>query len=65
MNIFPLPTGRTYKIKQIVGCTATNVVHTISCMQSKLQYVGSTRTQFKVRFRNHKPSMVTEKKAVK
>ena len=35
----------------------------ISCMKCKLQYVGSTCTEFKVRFRNHESSMVTNKKS--
>ena len=32
------------------------------CKKCTIQYVGSTSTPFKVRFRNHKSSMLTNKK---
>ena len=38
------------------------VVYLASCNKCNLQYVGSTSTEFKVRFRNHKSSMLTNKK---
>ena len=55
-------TGRVYKIKQKLSCSSKNVVYLASCNKCKLQYVGSTTTEFKVRFRNHKSSMLTNKK---
>ena len=55
-------TGRTYKINQNLSCSSKNVVYLASCMKCNLQYVGSTSTEFKVRFRNHKSSMRTNKK---
>ena len=39
-----------------------NIIYLISCEKCKMQYIGSTSTQFKVRFRNHKSSMITKKK---
>ena len=56
-----LATGKRYKIKQTLNCTSNNVVYLITCEKCNLQYVGSTSTQFKVRFRNHKSSMITKK----
>ena len=55
-------TGRTYFMKFDFQCTSSNVVYLISCKKCHLQYVGSTRTEFKVRFRNHKSAMRTNKK---
>ena len=55
-------TGRTYKIDQKLSCSSKNVVYLASCKKCHLQYVGSTSTEFKVRFRNHKSSMLTNKK---
>ena len=47
-------TGRQYPI-QIVIYLAT-------CAKCNLQYVGSTSTEFKVRFRNHKSNMLKNKR---
>ena len=55
-------TGRTYKINQRLTCSSRYVVYLASCNKCKLQYVGSTSTEFKVRFRNHKSSMLNNKK---
>jgi len=55
-------TGRTYKINQNLSCSSKNVVYLASCIKCNLQYVGSTSTAFKVRFRNHKSAMLTNKK---
>ena len=55
-------TGRKYKIKQSMDCSSTNVIYLVTCTKCNLQYVGSTTTQFKIRFRNHKSSMKTNKK---
>ena len=60
-----LAMGRFYKIKQALYCTSTNVVYLASCRKCKLQYVGSTSNQFKVRFRNHKSVMNTGKNTCK
>ena len=54
-------TGRTYKINQNLSCSSKNVV-LASYIKCNLQYVGSTSTDFKVRFRNHKSAMLTNKK---
>ena len=44
------------------NCDSKNVIYLASCNKFRMQYVGSTATQFKVRFRNHKSSTVTNKK---
>ena len=55
-------TGRTYKINQNLSCSSKNVVYLASCNKCNLQYVGSTSTEFKIRIRNHKSSMLTNQK---
>ena len=55
-------TGRTYKINQNLSCSSKNVVYLALCNKCNLQYVGSTSIAFKVRFRNHESSMLTNKK---
>ena len=54
-------TRKIYHIKQNLNCSSSNVIYLASCNKCKLQYVGSTSTQFKVRFRNHKSAMLTNK----
>ena len=55
-------TGKTYFVRQELSCNSSNVIYLIHCKKCNLQYVGSTTTEFKVRFRNHKSSMKTNKK---
>ena len=55
-------TNKYYTIKQKLDCKSKNVIYLASCNKCKLQYVGSTRNEFKVRFRNHKSAMLTNKK---
>ena len=55
-------TKREYYINQRVSCESDNVIYLATCNKCNLQYVGSTSTQFKVRFRNHKSAMLTNKK---
>ena len=55
--------GRSYKIKQTLGCTSARVIYLVSCNKCNLQYVGSTSNPFKVRFRNHKSDMLRNKKS--
>ena len=43
-------TGKTYLIRS----SSKNVGHLASCWICHLQYVGSTRTEFKIKFQNHK-----------
>ena len=61
-NFKSFSTGRTYRINQNLSCSSKNVVYLASCNKCNLQYVGSTSTEFKVRFRNHKSSMLTNQK---
>ena len=55
-------TGKTVFTQQRLSCNSTNVVYLVHSIKCNLQYVGSTTTEFKVRFRNHKSSMKTNKK---
>ena len=55
-------TGKSYAIRPKLTCDSKNVIYLISCKKCRLQYIGSTTTEFKVRFRNHKSSMITNKK---
>ena len=46
-----------------MDCSSTNVIYLATCTKCSLQYVGSTTTSFKIRFRNHKLFRKTKKKA--
>ena len=50
-------------IRSNLTCDSKNVIYLVSCKKCQLQYIGSTTTEFKVRFRNHKSSMITNKKS--
>ena len=39
-----------------------NVIYPDTCNECKVQYVGSTSNEFKIRFSNHKSAMSTLKK---
>ena len=54
--------SRKYFIKSDFQCTSSNVVYLVSCKSCHLQCVRSTKTEFKVRFRNRKSAMRTYKK---
>ena len=54
-------TGCFYSIRQELNCRSKNVIHLVTCKTCKVQYVGSTSNEFKVRFRNHKSDMLTNK----
>ena len=55
-------TDKIYQVRQRLSCNSTNVIYLVHCIKCNLQYVGSTTTEFKVRFRNHKSAMKTNKK---
>ena len=55
-------TGRYYSIPQKLSCSSQNVIYLATCAKCNLQYVGSTSTEFKVRFRNHKSNMLKNKR---
>ena len=48
-------------IRQHVDCKSKNVIYPDTCNKCKVQYVGSTFNEFKIRFRNHKSAMSTIK----
>lgn len=54
-------TDRFYTIRQHLNCKSKNVVYLATCKKCKVQYVGSTTNEFKVRFRNHKSASRTRK----
>ena len=53
--------NRSYSITQHLHCKSKNVIYLITCSKCNVQYVGSTSNEFKVRFRNHKLAMNTNK----
>ena len=55
-------TGRQYPIRQKLTCSSKNVIYLATCCKCDLQYVGSTSTEFKIRFRNHKSSMLNNRR---
>ena len=52
---------RYYSIRQHLDCKSKNVIYLATCKKCRVQYVGSTSSEFKVRFRNHKSAMLTNK----
>ena len=50
-----------YNIRQHVDCKTKNVIYLVTYNKCKVQNVGSTSNEFKVRFRNHKSAMSTKK----
>jgi hypothetical protein len=55
-------TGVKYQIKQNIRCNSQNVVYLITCIKCSRQYIGSTSTELKVRFCNHKSTMINNKR---
>jgi hypothetical protein len=47
-------TKKTYKIKQAVNCVSNWVIYLVTCQKCYGQYVGKSKTPFKVRHSNHK-----------
>ena len=54
-------TGKKYTIHSRLSCDSKNLIYLVSCKKCRLQYVGSTTTDFRIRFRNHKSAMLTKK----
>ena len=54
-------TEKKYTIHSSLSCDSKNVIYLASCKKCRLQYVGSTTTDFRIRFRNHKSAMLTNK----
>ena len=40
-----------------VDCKSKIVIYLVTCNKCKVQYVGSTSNEFKIRFRNHKSAI--------
>ena len=47
-------TGKTYKIRQKLDCDSDWVIYLSTCNKCRGQYVGKSKTKFKVRHSNHK-----------
>ena len=43
-------TGKKYTIQSRPSCDSKNVINLVSCKKCRLQYVGSTTTNFRIRF---------------
>ena len=50
-----------YSIHFRLCCDSKKVIYLASCKKCGLQYVGSTTTDFRIRFRNHKSAILTNK----
>lgn len=55
-------TGRHYSIRLNLSCSSRNVIYLATCNKCNLQYVSSSSTEFKVRFRKHKSTMLNNKR---
>jgi len=55
-------TGCQYSMRQNLSCPSRNVIYLSTCNKCNLQYVGSSSTEFKVRFCNHKSTMLNNKR---
>ena len=51
-------TGRQYPIRQNLSCSSKNVIYLATCCKCDLQYVGSSSTELKITFCNHKSNML-------
>ena len=51
-------TGGIYHINHAFNCDSKEVVYLITCKYCNLQYVGNAVTQFRLRFNNHKSSLL-------
>ena len=56
------PQAGLYPIRQKLTCSSKNVIYLVTCRKCNLQYVGSTSTEFKIRFRNHNSSMLNDRR---
>ena len=50
--------GRSFHINHSFDCNSNGVVYIITCRICCKQYVGSTTTPFRMRFNNHKSSLI-------
>lgn len=47
--------------RQHANCKSKNAIYLVTCNKCKVQYVGSTSNEFKVRFRNRELAITTKK----
>ena len=55
--------AKNYTIHSKLSRDSKNVIYLVSCKKCRLQYLGFTTTDFRVRFRNHKSAVLTNKTA--
>ena len=53
--------AKKYTIHSRLSCDSKNATYLASCKKNRLQYVESTTTDFRIRFRNHTSAMLTNK----
>ena len=53
-------TKKSYKIKQKLDCESDWVIYLITCKKCSGQYVGKSKTIFKLRHSNHKQEVKKE-----
>ena len=54
-------TKKVYHIRSFLSCTSKCVIYLAICMKCNMQCVGSTATEFKIRFRNHKSDLLNNR----
>ena len=54
-------TKKVYHIRSFLSCTSKCVIYLATCLKCNMQYVGSTATEFKIRFRNHKSDLLNNR----
>ena len=54
-------TGKTYKIRQRLDCDSDWLIYLVTCKKCRGQYVGKSKTPFKIRHSNHKQEIKKDK----
>ena len=65
LNLIPFlwfQTGKSYKIRLKLSCYSEKIIYFASCKKCRQQFIGPKTNDFRVRFRNHRSAMVTNKK---
>lgn len=55
-------TGKSYVLNFRMDCNSDHVVYLLSCARCCKQYVGSTITKFRTRFKNHKLRLIAHQR---
>ena len=54
-------TGKSYKIRQRLDCDSDWLIYLVTCKKCQGQYVGKSKTPFKIRHSNHKQEIKKDK----